>query len=274
MSDLTNLLPQLSTIIRDAGDAIMAVYESSQPLEVENKSDDSPVTKADLAAHHVIQAGLESLSIQYPILSEEGGIPSYSERQNWDRYWLVDPLDGTKEFINHNGEFTVNIALIEGGDAILGLVYVPVTKVLYVGLKGEGAWKEINDTKHLLQVRPLSFDREINIVGSRRHGADALNALLTVIAPKFKDTHMVSMGSSLKICALAEGTADWYPRLALTCEWDTAAAHAVLNAAGGEILNPQLEPLKYNQKDELLNPFFHGIGDQTFSWQTLIPAAE
>ena len=273
MNELVQLLPDLKKIVIDAGEAILEVYNSDSPIEVENKADDSPVTKADHAAHIVIDQGLTSLALNYPVLSEEGGMPEFSERSSWQRYWLVDPLDGTKEFINKNGEFTVNIALIEDGEAILGLVYVPVTQTLYYGLKGQGAWKEEKGAKTELKVSAVNTQDTLAVVGSRRHGAEALDELLKHVAEVFDDINLVSMGSSLKICAIAEGTAHWYPRLALTSEWDTAAAHAVLNAAGGEILDIDLKPLTYNQKADILNPFFHALGDQSFDWKALIQKA-
>ncbi|TNC80366.1 MAG: 3'(2'),5'-bisphosphate nucleotidase [Oleiphilus sp.] len=270
MSDLESLIAPLKHIIFDAGKAILEVYESSEPLEIDNKEDDSPVTKADLAAHHVIANGLQKLDTKYPVLSEEDGVPDFAERQSWSRYWLVDPLDGTKEFINRNGEFTVNIALIENGTAILGMVYVPVTGTLYYGAEALGSWKEQDGNRQSLQTKTLNYSRTINIVGSRRHGAEALDAMLAEVTPRFTGAELVSMGSSLKICAIAEGKADWYPRLALTSEWDTAAAHAVLSAAGGKIVDTDLKALKYNQKDSLLNPFFHAMGDCAFNWSEII----
>lgn len=273
MSDLNLLVPELTRIIKSAGDAILEVYHSADPIEIKSKDDDSPVTQADHAAHIVIEEGLKNLSQSYPVLSEEGGIPDFEERQSWTRYWLVDPLDGTKEFINKNDEFTVNIALIDGHEAILGLVYVPVKEQLYVGVNGHGAWKEEQGNKIPLQAGHIADQHHLKVVGSRRHGAEALDALLEKIEPQFASVDLVSMGSSLKICALAEGSADWYPRLALTSEWDTAAAHAVLNAAGGFMVDEHFNPLVYNQKDSLLNPFFHGFGDKSFNWEGLVKNA-
>jgi len=270
MSDLEPLIEPLKKIAIEAGEAILQVYHSDGPIEVTNKADDSPVTRADHAAHIIIEKGLTALSCEYPVLSEEGGLPPFSERSKWQRYWLVDPLDGTKEFINKNGEFTVNIALIDGDKAIMGIVYVPVTGALYYGVDQLGAWKELDNSRKKLEVKPVSFEQSLSVVGSRRHGADALDKLIESLEPKFDSVNLVSMGSSLKICAIAEGEADWYPRLALTCEWDTAAAHAVLNAAGGKIINSELSTLTYNQKEEMLNPYFHALGDSTFDWESLI----
>lgn len=270
MPELEGLISPLKDIIIKAGAAILEVYHSDNPIEVENKSDDSPVTKADHAAHIIIDRGLKALKTSFPVLSEEGGMASFEERGAWQRYWLVDPLDGTKEFINKNDEFTVNIALIDGAEAILGMVYVPVTGTLYYGAKDLGAWKEVNNQKHQIKASPVKLGQDLTVVGSRRHGAEALEAMLKTIEPKFNSIQLVSMGSSLKICALAEGTADWYPRLALTSEWDTAAAHAVLSAAGGKIMDDQLAALVYNQKESILNPFFHAVGDSQFDWNNLI----
>ena len=278
MSELERLIPALKEIVKSAGDAILNVYHAAGEIKVENKSDDSPVTKADHAAHIIIEKGLQNLHAHYPILSEEGGLPDFETRKHWNRYWLVDPLDGTKEFISKNGEFTVNIALIDGTKPILGIVYVPVTGVLYYGIDHTEsgisfAIKETKSNKKELSVSPVNFDTDLVVVGSRRHGAEALDALLANIESEFASLELISMGSSLKICAIAEGNAHWYPRLALTSEWDTAAAHAVLNGAGGKILNESLVELNYNQKDSLLNPFFHAVGDQNFAWKTLIKNA-
>jgi len=270
MAELSNYIPQLKRIMLDAGNAILQVYNSDTPIEVENKSDDSPVTKADHAAHKIIDAGLRSLASDYPILSEEGGMPGYEKRKQWTRYWLVDPLDGTKEFINRNGEFTVNIALIENEQAILGMVYVPVKDIFYYGGPKLGAWKYQNGEETAIRSRKLDRSKVLRVVGSRRHGAEALETLLERVTTEFQGSELVSMGSSLKICALAEGTADWYPRLALTSEWDTAAAHAVLLGSGGAMMTDGFLPLTYNSKADILNPFFHAVGDAEFDWQGLI----
>jgi 3'(2'), 5'-bisphosphate nucleotidase len=270
MSDLVKLFSPLKEIMFAAGKAILEVYEATGPIEVTSKSDDSPVTKADHAAHHIIEAGLNDLPVRYPVLSEEGSLADFDTRSSWPRYWLVDPLDGTKEFINKNGEFTVNIALIENGQAILGMVYVPVTETFYYGAEDAGAFKEKQGQLETLKSKEMQFDAPLTVVGSRRHGAEALDALIEDLNDKFSSIELISMGSSLKICACAEGSAHWYPRLALTSEWDTAAAHAVLKAAGGEIYDDNFEPLQYNQKDSLLNPFFHAVGDTRIDWPSLL----
>lgn len=270
MSDLSALFEPLSRITHAAGEAILEVYHADQAIEVDTKSDDSPVTKADIAAHKIIEQGLNALDLDIPILSEEGGMPDFEERSRWTRYWLVDPLDGTKEFINKNGEFTVNIALIDQGEPVLGVVYVPVKQTTYIGGKALGSFKDKGQGLEKIQATPLNLGGELKVVGSRRHGAEALDTLLEKLAPSFSEISRVNIGSSLKICACAEGSADWYPRLALTSEWDTAAAHAVLLGAGGEIYTPELELLRYNQKEDILNPFFHAVGDARFNWKTFI----
>ena len=270
MSDLRSLFPALEQISREAGEAILALYNQDSPVDVDTKSDDSPVTKADIAAHKIIEKGLRALTPDTPILSEEGGLPPFDVRKSWNEYWLVDPLDGTKEFINKNGEFTVNIALIRGNDAVLGYVYVPVLDILYFGGPEFGSYRADKEGTKQLSAEALKLEGELKVVGSRRHGAEALDKMLDAISPDFSKIARVNMGSSLKICACAEGNADWYPRLALTCEWDTAAAHAVLSGAGGEIFTPDLTPLRYNTKEEMLNPFFHAVGDIQFPWARYI----
>lgn len=241
------MLKELQQIARDAGAAIMDIYNSDD-FDVQLKGDDSPLTKADLAAHRVIVDGLSKLSEQYPVLSEESADISWGQRQQWQRYWLVDPLDGTKEFIKRNGEFTVNIALIENGEPVMGVVYAPVLDAMYVGERDNGA--TLNGTP--IQVEQ-NAPETLRIVGSRSHASQETTDWLEQLDKPYE---MVPMGSSLKICLVAEGKADIYPRLGPTSEWDTAAAHAVLNAAGGSITTVDGEPLRYNQKDSFLNPYF------------------
>ncbi|AVJ55283.1 3'(2'),5'-bisphosphate nucleotidase [Idiomarina sp. OT37-5b] len=241
------MLKELEQIARDAGAAIMEIYNSDD-FDVQLKGDDSPLTKADLAAHRVIVDGLSQLNEQYPILSEESADISWDKRQQWQRYWLVDPLDGTKEFIKRNGEFTVNIALIENGEPVMGVVYAPVLDAMYVGDRDNGA--TLNDTP--IQVEQ-NTPETLRIVGSRSHASQETTDWLEQLGKPYE---MVPMGSSLKICLVAGGKADIYPRLGPTSEWDTAAAHAVLNAAGGSITTVDGEPLRYNQKDSFLNPYF------------------
>ncbi len=263
------LLDSVKDISRQAGTAILEVYERAGEIQVDHKEDDSPLTEADLAAHNIIVEGLESLSSEIPVLSEESKQISWETRKAWSRYWLVDPLDGTKEFINRNGEFTVNIALIENNAPVLGVVYVPVTNVLYSGATSLGAFKEINAVTKPIQVAPTSVDRLVRVVASRRHRGEELEHWLQKVDRLFKDLELVSMGSSLKICLVAEGEADIYPRLALTSEWDTAAAQAILEAAGGVLTDAEFHPYRYNLKENILNPYFFAIGDPGFNWKDI-----
>ncbi|MEX1199099.1 MAG: 3'(2'),5'-bisphosphate nucleotidase CysQ [Pseudohongiellaceae bacterium] len=254
-----------------AGQAILEIYQRDSAIRVETKADDSPLTEADRRAHHVISGALQGLTPAIPVLSEESDEIPAAERRQWQTYWLVDPLDGTREFINRNGEFTVNIALVIKGEPVLGVVHVPVSGLTYTGLVGEGAWcYREGETPQSISVRPVSKDRALQVVGSRRHGAEALEVMLEKLRGHFDDVELVSMGSSLKICRIAEGEADLYPRLGPTSEWDTAAAHAVLRAAGGDIVTASFEPLRYNSKDSVLNPHFIAVGDVDYPWQSLL----
>jgi 3'(2'), 5'-bisphosphate nucleotidase len=268
---MQKLLEQTIDIARKAGDAIMAIYKTD--YEQYEKSDSSPLTDADLAAHHIIVDGLKAISA-YPCLSEESGEADgidWQQREQWGTYWLIDPLDGTKEFINKNDEFTVNIALIENGKAILGVVYCPPLDRLYFAEKNSGAFRQDGAQEAVkISVADAPVVGEVwKVVGSRRHGAEALEKF----AEQLGDVEMVSMGSSLKLCLVAEGAAHLYPRLALTCEWDTGAAQAVVEIAGGQVLAPslttgELSPLMYGQKEELLNPFFIVCGPVSDIWQS------
>ena len=197
----------------------------------------------------------------------------HSGRPMPTRYWLIDPLDGTKEFINRNGEYTVNIALIDNHQPVLGIVYVPVKKVFYYGVKGQGSWKKSSAGVTLIAARKVSEGGQVKVVASRRHGAEEVEKMISEAEKAFGCVEKVSMGSSLKICMLADGTADWYPRLALTSEWDTAAAQAVLEAAGGVIYDDEFNRLECNRKDSMLNPFFHAVADGNYDWKGLVERA-
>lgn len=265
----------LITIAKDAGTAILEVYEK-EDFGIEIKADESPLTKADLAAHEIIIAGLNKIAPDMPVLSEESTEIPFSERRKWQRYFLVDPLDGTKEFINRNGEFTVNIALIDEGTPVMGVVYVPVKAVTYAGqqLEESSAFVERDGDRFEISSRNLQqrlrSNEPLTIVASRRHGGEALQVCLKVLEEKFSAIESTNMGSSLKLCLVAEGKADLYPRLAPTSEWDTAAAQAVVEAAGGRVVDMSLMPLRYNSKDSLLNPFFYVIGDKSFPWNDIL----
>lgn len=259
----------------EAGQSILEVYRRTEGIEVTHKDDQSPVTEADLAAHHVIVDRLQTLTPDIPVLSEESEIPDWQQRSAWQRYWLIDPLDGTKEFIHHNDEFTVNIALIEDGAPVLGVVHVPALNVTYWGQQDKGAWRsEGQEPERSIKVRRVeewvASGGKVTVVASRRHRGPDLDACLEKIEQRFGELETSSMGSSLKICMVAEGRADLYPRLALTSEWDTAAAQAVLEAAGGTMTDTEFKTLRYNRKEELLNPFFLAIGDSSYGWQGLL----
>lgn len=244
------MINKVSEIAKLAGAAIMDIYDGDHAVEF--KDDKSPLTAADKASHEVIVAGLKKYFHETPILSEEGKDIPYAERKNWQRFWLVDPLDGTKEFIKRNGEFTVNIALVEDGEPILGVVYVPAQDVLYWGSKGEGAWRQQGEgAPEKISVRAADPEKGLVVVMSRSHPSPDLEAYLKEI----KVAEALPVGSSLKLCAVAEGRADLYPRLGPTMEWDTAAGHAVAVAAGGCVETPEGEALSYN-KENLLNPYF------------------
>ncbi len=265
------VIAALLDIVRAAGEEILAVYRGSD-FAVRSKADDSPLTEADLRAHRVIADGLKALHPVLPILSEESTPPPFAERQGWTRYWLVDPLDGTKEFIERNGEFTVNIALIEHGAPVLGLVGVPAQGVVFVGDCRGGktdAYRLDADGRTTLRTKPMRGDA-IRVVASRRHGGERLAAYLETLGGRFR-VSKVSVGSSLKLCILAEGGADLYPRLGPTSEWDIAAAHAVLRAAGGDLMRCDGGAMRYNAKESLLNPHFLAIADPAFPWRQLLP---
>ncbi len=266
---MSALHADLIDIVRRAGAEIMDVYATD--FDVETKSDSSPVTEADLRAHAVIVAGLRELSPEYPILSEESEPPGFEIRRTWSRYWLVDPLDGTKEFVGRNGEFTVNIALIDGHRPVLGIVGVPAKDEVFVGdVLVEQAYKETGTGRERLATRGLA-GAGLTVVASRSHGGDRLERYLDAVADALGPVARRPVGSSLKLCLLAEGEADFYPRLGPTSEWDIAAAHAVLAAAGGAVRRFDGRPLEYNTKASFLNPEFMAVGDPAFPWEARLP---
>ncbi len=259
--NLKQLVEPVVAITAKASDAILEIYNSDD-FGVESKADNSPLTLADKASHNVIVAALAKLTPDIPVLSEESTAISWEERSQWGEYWLIDPLDGTKEFIKRNGEFTVNIALIQGNQAVLGAVYVPVQHRCFYGYKDGGAFEQAADGN----VRPIqataSSGSPVRVVGSRSHRGELLDAYLS----KLGDHEMIPMGSSLKLCLVALGEADVYPRLGLTSEWDTAAAQAVVESAGGKVVQTDGTPLLYNAKEDILNPFFIVYGDLSRDW--------
>ncbi len=254
----------LINLAREAGAAILKIYNTD--FSVYEKSDQSPLTEADMASHNIIVKGLAELMPEIPILSEESADIPYETRSGWSRYWLVDPLDGTKEFIKRNGEFTVNIALIEGEQPVLGVVHVPVTGVTYYGGPGFGAFRQDADGDE----RTISVCAErgdpVKVAGSRSHAGESLQRYLDNLGSH----EIVSMGSSLKLCLVAEGAADIYPRLGPTSEWDTAASQAVVEGAGGRVTGLEMQPLRYNTKESLLNPHFFVFGDTSVDWSSYL----
>lgn len=251
---LEHLRSNACLIARQAGDLILAIYE--QDFLVSEKSDRSPLTEADMAAHHHIVSALKDLTPGLPVLSEESDQIPFSERSAWRTYWLVDPLDGTREFVKRNGEFTVNIALIHEHEPALGVVRAPVPGLCYSAARGLGAHRRQDDAEpeaiHISRRR-----RKPVVAGSRSHGTDRMRAFLEHLG----DHELISMGSSLKFCLVAEGRADLYPRLGPTCEWDTAAAQCVVCEAGGRVTDLEGEPLRYNTRESLRNPDFIVSGD-------------
>lgn len=262
------LIEPVVALASEAGDRILEVYATD--FDVQSKDDESPLTQADLASHMTIAAGLAVLTPLIPIISEEEGLPEFDERRQWQRYWLIDPLDGTKEFVNRNGEFTVNIALVENHRPVFGVVRVPVQKKTYIGCEGYGAERRVDgDAATTIRVAGTASE-PARVVGSRSHRGASLDAYLDNLG----NFDLVPMGSSLKFCVVAEGGADVYPRLGLTSEWDTAAAQAVVEQAGGSVLELDGKPLSYNKKEDILNPWFIVIGAADRDWLALLPDGE
>ena len=247
------IVSNVREIARQAGAAIMEIYKDESKFNVEQKGDNSPLTAADKAANDIIVTGLESLSVNYPIISEENKLVDYEVRKDYNHSWLVDPLDGTKEFIKRNGEFTVNIALIQGQEPIMGVVYVPATGEMYWASKGEGAHYEIGGKQEKLQTKSFNKSQKgIRVVCSRSH----INEETQQMMDELLEPEIVSKGSSLKFLIIAKGEAEFYPRIGPTMEWDTGAAHVILTEAGGTVTEYGKDtPLLYN-KENLLNPYF------------------
>jgi 3'(2'), 5'-bisphosphate nucleotidase len=249
-----------AVIAAEAGRRIMDVY--ARDIAVTSKNDRSPLTEADLAAHAVICARLRDLTPDIPVLSEESSRVPWSERSRWPRHWLVDPLDGTKEFIGRNGQFTVNIALIEDHSPVVGVVQVPAEARCFVAWDGGGAHRRDAAGDNRIRTRATRADRLV-LAGSRSHASEAQQRFFASLGP---GVELLSMGSSLKFCLVAEGRVDLYPRFGPTSEWDTAAAHCIVEQAGGRVLGLDLAPLRYNTGPGLLNPHFLAIGDPAFDW--------
>ena len=249
----------------EAGGKILDIYRTN--FDVREKDDQSPLTEADMVAHDTIVGRLGELTPAMPVLSEESAEVPFETRSQWQTYWLVDPMDGTREFVKRNGEFTVNIALIEDGQPTMGVIYAPVLAATYAGARGLGSWKQVGDGgKEAIMVRQLPSRDTLMVVGSRSHRGDSLNEFLQRVG----DYQLISMGSSLKSCLIAEGKADIYPRFGPTSEWDTAAAQAIVEAAGGRLVTMDMQPMRYNTKESLLNPHFMVIADMSRDWAALL----
>lgn len=248
------------TVAELAGSEIRRIYEGGE-FQTVLKDDQSPLTLADRAAHDIIAAELHRLTPEIPVVSEESQVPDFGLRKNWQACWLVDPLDGTKEFIKRNGEFTVNIALVRGGVPVLGVVHAPAIQVTYSAARGEGAFKKEKGTETRLHVSDYHRDGVV-VIASRSHAGDKIKALLE----RIPEARLTSIGSALKLCFVAEGRANFYPRLSPTMEWDTAAAHCVVEEAGGHLCTLDGKALLYNRED-LKNPNFVVCGDPPYPWQ-------
>ncbi len=252
--NLSKLLVEVRSAVAEAGAEILAIYSKPSKFETEQKADNSPLTQADLAANRLLVGRLKELTPAVPILSEESKQAPWSERRHWKDCWVVDPLDGTKEFLKRNDEFTVNVALVRDHKPILGVVYAPALQRWYYATRDDGAWRQDGKkTPAKIEVREKVADRPWQVVGSRSHNTPEVDAFIE----KLGEAEILAMGSSLKLCLVADGSADLYPRLGPTSEWDTCAAQAVVEQAGGQVLNAETgEPLTYNARESILNPHF------------------
>ncbi|MCG3722659.1 3'(2'),5'-bisphosphate nucleotidase CysQ [Vibrio cincinnatiensis] len=268
VKDLAHLLPEVISIARSAGQLILDIYENKS-YEAFTKIDDTPVTSADLAAHKLVTERLKELTPDIPVLSEEAADISLTTRETWQRYWLVDPLDGTQEFIARSGDFATVIALVEHHQPVMGVVYGPVSGVTYYAYKGKGAWK-IPDMSESLRIHSHKHElpgQSIAIAISRRQD---INQITQCLSAQW-NYELVPLGSAaLKACLVAEGAVDCYLRLGPTGEWDTAATQCIVEEAGGRILDTQLDPLSYNERDTLENPNFIVLGDADLPWHEIL----
>jgi 3'(2'), 5'-bisphosphate nucleotidase len=256
------LLDAVVELSRFAGDKIMQVY-GKDDFSVQTKGDQSPLTEADLAAHHAIVDALTELTPEIPILSEESADTiTWAQRREWPAYWLVDPLDGTKEFIKRNGEFTVNMALVENHDTTMGVVHVPARGETYSAAVGVGVFKHSGQGSTAISVQAPAAS-PMRVAGSRSHGNEETRRFIQ----RLGETESIAIGSSLKLCLIAEGAVDVYPRFGPTSEWDTAAAQCVVEQAGGQVTTMDLQRLRYNTKEQILNPYFLVFGDGSVDWR-------
>lgn len=271
-------IPPLLELCRAAGEAICQHYYAPASGDFEAKGDDSPLTRADLASHGLLIAGLHDLAASIPVLSEESTAEDIAKRHNWERFWLVDPLDGTREFLSRTGEFTINIALIDRHRPVLGVLYLPLERECFVGVPGAGAQCHRfdpggNRVTSELATRPLRSGQTLRVLASRRHRGARLEAHLAWLEQHWGSIARDNMGSALKFCRMAAGEGDFYPRFSPCCEWDTAAGQAVLEAAGGCVVGLDGEPLRYNTGDSLYSPPFYAIADSVHPlWKKLLKA--
>jgi 3'(2'), 5'-bisphosphate nucleotidase len=265
---LRKWLPAVIDLAVAAGRDILRVYEAD--FDVTLKRDRSPLTEADLAAQRTIGAGLAALTPEIHMLGEESGPAVFEQRRSWQTLWLVDPLDGTREFVKRNGEFTVNIALVEAGESVLGVVYAPVTGVAYAAARGSGAFRRAADGQRAALQVTATAPQKVRVLASRSHG----DAVLDRMIERLGSTERISVGSALKFGLLAEGSADLYVRRGSTCEWDTAAGHAVVLEAGGAVVDFSGRPLRYNERDTLINPSFIAYGDARQNWAARLAAPD
>lgn len=262
--DLNELTEEIKIISKEAGNKILEVYETD--FSVENKEDNSPLTAADMAAHNTICQALKKLTPNTPLLSEESSDISFTERQSWEQYWLIDPLDGTREFVKRNGEFSVNIALIEKQKSILGVIHIPVSETTYYASLNNGAYKHKPEQEpERISARKTTL-KNITIAGSRSHG----NQQQREFIEKLDNPEILAIGSSLKFCLVAEGLADIYPRFGPTSEWDSAAAQCIVEESGATVVDTNFKTLEYNTKESLLNPSFLVIADKEFNWSQFL----
>jgi 3'(2'), 5'-bisphosphate nucleotidase len=274
--ELASLVVPLLELCETAGEAIRRHYDSTRAGEYEAKHDDSPLTRADMDSHAILDSGLEELTPQWPVLSEESPPEVAASRRNWSTFWLVDPLDGTKEFLGRTGEFTINIALIQDHVPVLGLLYIPLEHRACVGIPGQGAFSWSRDTTGQWSSTSLATNRlesgdSITVLASRRHRNQELKRCLSWLEQNWGELRRDDSGSALKFCHLAQGDGDFYPRFSPCSEWDVAAGQAIVEAAGGAVLGLDGRPLRYNCRKSLLSPHFLAIGDTDQPlWESLV----
>jgi len=262
-NEYKHYLNHVIAIAKQAGQEILAFYKKDGDIKFKLKADDSPLTEADLVAHDIISTGLNDLTPEVSILSEEGEHIPYAQRGKWERYWLIDPLDGTNEFINHTGNFTVNIALIENNQSVLGVSYAPEKQTCYFACRGGKAFREgANGQIDILHTRAVPTE-QLKVIVSKKIGIDKLQTFLSKLAKH----ELIYLGGSLKLCLVAEGEVDIYPRLGFNCEWDTAAGQCIVEQAGGLVVDLKFNSMRYNTKDSLYNPYFLVLGDRNYNWQ-------